>query len=116
MGGVIFLHRLLDFDLFLKKMSFFVNGRLVVHSFPALSLRCLARNASGTTTTALKQVLREELDGIRAAGTWKTERVITTPQAATIRVQGQTSNILNFCANNYLGLSVRNFCGLMILI
>ena len=47
-----------------------------------------------------------ELEGIREAGTWKAERVITSPQAAAIRVQGRAGTVLNFCANNYLGLSV----------
>src|SRR5512139_1449100 len=48
--------------------------------------------------------LRQQLDEIRAAGTYKRERVITTPQGATIRVaDGQP--VLNLCANNYLGLA-----------
>ena len=63
-----------------------------------------ARNTS--TVASLREILRTELDGIRAAGTWKSERVITSPQAASIRVKGRTGEILNFCANNYLGLSV----------
>ncbi|EDV29424.1 uncharacterized protein TRIADDRAFT_19375, partial [Trichoplax adhaerens] len=46
-----------------------------------------------------------KLEEIRQAGTWKDERVITTPQAAAIAVESRTDNILNFCANNYLGLS-----------
>jgi len=58
-----------------------------------------------STIAALREVLRTELDGIRAAGTWKSERVIVSPQAASIRVQGRPGEILNFCANNYLGLS-----------
>ena len=48
--------------------------------------------------------LVKELDGIKAAGTWKNERVITTPQDAHIRVAGGPE-VLNFCANNYLGLA-----------
>ena len=40
---------------------------------------------------------------IRDAGTWKEERVIQTPQGARIRVRGK--DVLNFCANNYLGLA-----------
>ncbi len=46
----------------------------------------------------------QQLTGIRDAGTWKDERVIITPQQAAIRVRdGQ--EVINFCANNYLGLS-----------
>ena len=44
-----------------------------------------------------------ELDEIRAAGLYKSERVITSPQGAEIEVNGK--KVLNFCANNYLGLS-----------
>ena len=55
---------------------------------------------------SLRGVLGAELDAIRAAGTWKAERVITSPQAASIRVRGRDGEVINFCANNYLGLSV----------
>jgi glycine C-acetyltransferase len=44
-----------------------------------------------------------ELDGIKEAGLYKSERIITSVQGAEITVGGQT--VLNFCANNYLGLS-----------
>jgi glycine C-acetyltransferase len=51
----------------------------------------------------LHEKLKRELAGIREAGLYKSERVIQSPQAATIRVpQGE---VLNFCANNYLGLA-----------
>ncbi|TKS91508.1 2-amino-3-ketobutyrate coenzyme A ligase, mitochondrial [Collichthys lucidus] len=52
-----------------------------------------------------RAVLEKELDGIRAAGTWKAERIITSMQGPQINVDGSRSRILNFCANNYLGLS-----------
>ena len=52
----------------------------------------------------VKQQLLSVLQGIRDDGLYKNERIIVSPQEATIRVQdGQT--VLNFCANNYLGLS-----------
>jgi glycine C-acetyltransferase len=44
-----------------------------------------------------------ELEEIRSAGLFKTERIISSPQGAEIIVNGKT--VLNFCANNYLGLS-----------
>lgn len=50
------------------------------------------------------QRFRQTLDEIRAAGLFKQERVITTPQGVSIRVQGGRE-VLNFCANNYLGLA-----------
>ena len=52
----------------------------------------------------LKSHLGQQLDDIRAAGTWKTERVIVTPQGTTIRVS-DGKPVLNLCANNYLGLA-----------
>ena len=47
--------------------------------------------------------IEEELNSIREVGLFKTERIITSPQGAEIEVNGKT--VLNFCANNYLGLS-----------
>lgn len=47
--------------------------------------------------------LASELAEIKAAGLYKTERIIESPQGAEITVNGKT--VLNFCANNYLGLS-----------
>jgi len=52
----------------------------------------------------MKQDLSKELSSIREAGLFKTERVIMTPQGAEIKVKDGTE-VLNFCANNYLGLS-----------
>jgi len=52
----------------------------------------------------LQQQLEEELVIINDAGLYKKERIITTPQGASIRVS-TGEEVLNFCANNYLGLS-----------
>jgi glycine C-acetyltransferase len=54
--------------------------------------------------TTLKPVLQQELEEIEKAGLFKRERVITSPQGADIKVQGG-KEVINFCANNYLGLS-----------
>jgi glycine C-acetyltransferase len=51
-----------------------------------------------------QQHVRQQLDDIRAAGTYKNERVIITPQGTTIRVS-DGKPVLNLCANNYLGLA-----------
>ena len=51
-----------------------------------------------------KEYLAAELDGIKAAGLYKSEREITTAQGARVGVKG-SSEVLNLCANNYLGLS-----------
>src|SRR5664279_2268169 len=50
-----------------------------------------------------KNRIGEELDAIKTAGLYKTERIITSEQGAEIEVGGK--KVLNFCANNYLGLS-----------
>ena len=52
----------------------------------------------------LQPVLQQELAGIETAGLFKKERVITSAQGADITVQGG-KEVINFCANNYLGLS-----------
>ncbi len=52
----------------------------------------------------LKPVLQQELADIEAAGLYKKERIITSAQGADITVQGG-KEVINFCANNYLGLS-----------
>ncbi|MBK0383386.1 glycine C-acetyltransferase [Pedobacter sp. SD-b] len=52
----------------------------------------------------LKPVLQKELNEIKSAGLYKKERVIVTPQGADIKVN-DGKEVLNFCANNYLGLS-----------
>jgi glycine C-acetyltransferase len=54
--------------------------------------------------TTLKPVLEQELAAIQEAGLYKRERIITTPQNAEIATT-ETPDVLNFCANNYLGLS-----------
>jgi len=52
----------------------------------------------------LQPVLQQELSAIEEAGLYKRERIITSPQGADITVQGG-KEVINFCANNYLGLS-----------
>ncbi len=56
---------------------------------------------------SVRDDLRTTLDEIRAAGLHKPERVIGTPQSATVTVTsgGRAGEVLNFCANNYLGLA-----------
>lgn len=58
---------------------------------------------STTTSTSFLQHIQSELDAIKEAGLFKRERIITSEQGAEITVNGKT--VLNFCANNYLGLS-----------
>ncbi len=55
-------------------------------------------------STRFLEHISGQLDQIRSAGTYKSERVITTPQNSSIQVAGGKP-VLNFCANNYLGLA-----------
>ena len=52
----------------------------------------------------LKTILEKELSSIKEAGLFKKERIITTPQGASIKTS-EGKEVINFCANNYLGLS-----------
>src|ERR1044072_7740932 len=56
---------------------------------------------------SVRDDLRATLDEIRAAGLHKPERVIDTPQSRAVNVSagGRPGEVLNFCANNYLGLA-----------
>jgi len=61
-------------------------------------------NATPTDTSAFYGHLQQELQGIRDAGLYKAERIITTPQGAQVHT-ADGREVLNLCANNYLGLS-----------
>lgn len=54
--------------------------------------------------STLQEYLKSELEDIRSAGTYKNERVISTPQGSTIRV-ADGEPVFNMCANNYLGFA-----------
>jgi len=53
---------------------------------------------------AIQEHLRQELESIRESGLFKKERIITSPQEAVIKLESG-EEVINFCANNYLGLS-----------
>jgi glycine C-acetyltransferase len=54
--------------------------------------------------STIQDQLTEEIEAIKSAGLYKKERIITTPQSASIATS-DGKDVLNFCANNYLGLS-----------
>ena len=58
-----------------------------------------------STLHKFKNHIGEQLNSIKEAGTFKNERIIVTKQGSHIKVAGSDAEILNFCANNYLGLS-----------
>lgn len=68
--------------------------------YEALNQRCYS-----TAAENFKGILQKQLEDIKAGGTFKTERVITSKQESKISVEGIPKKVLNFCANNYLGLS-----------
>jgi glycine C-acetyltransferase len=60
-------------------------------------------SVANMSDTHLLQVLRPQLDDLRARGLYKSERQLEGPQDAAIQVNGR--EVINFCANNYLGLA-----------
>ncbi|MDZ7373539.1 MAG: glycine C-acetyltransferase [candidate division KSB1 bacterium] len=54
---------------------------------------------------SFRQELRRTLEELKESGLYKEERILVTPQSPEIRVEGRDGVVLNFCANNYLGLS-----------
>jgi len=77
------------------------SGRLAAaQGFFGKSLRHSERSSS-----TLINRLANELKDIKDSGLWKNERVITSKQNPSVSVQGSSSKVLNFCSNNYLGLS-----------
>src|SRR5437870_953567 len=55
------------------------------------------------STTKIRHVLKSQLDDLQARGLYKRERLLQGPQGAAIQVNGR--EVINFCANNYLGLA-----------
>ena len=77
--------------------------------------KCFLRNLSTNLgSTKLKAILEKEISDTKNAGTWKTERVIVGKQGPSIKVEQMSNEILNFCANNYLGLSVKYFINIIL--
>eukprot|EP01114_Cavostelium_apophysatum_P022499 TRINITY_DN8162_c0_g1_i1.p1 TRINITY_DN8162_c0_g1~~TRINITY_DN8162_c0_g1_i1.p1 ORF type:complete len:431 (-),score=100.07 TRINITY_DN8162_c0_g1_i1:8-1300(-) len=71
------------------------------------AIRCIGTQKS-TNDKVFVDVLRKQLDDIRKAGTYKQERIIVSPQSSSIFVQPANQikqDVINFCANNYLGLA-----------
>eukprot|EP01118_Nematostelium_gracile_P005941 TRINITY_DN1895_c0_g1_i2.p1 TRINITY_DN1895_c0_g1~~TRINITY_DN1895_c0_g1_i2.p1 ORF type:complete len:329 (+),score=90.18 TRINITY_DN1895_c0_g1_i2:44-1030(+) len=70
-------------------------------SFPRFASQSTARDA------ALLENIEAQIQQIKSQGTYKKERIIVSPQKSTIEVSkdGKKGQVLNFCANNYLGLS-----------
>lgn len=81
---------------------FIITGQLAV----SLGRSQRVVRSYSSALSALRSEIQQELDAIKQQGTHKTERVITSKQDNKITVEGSNQEVLNFCANNYLGLSV----------
>lgn len=64
------------------------------------------RHSSTAAAHDFRAILQKHIRDIRSAGTYKNERVITSPQRTVINIEGTSRSVINFCANNYLGLAV----------
>ncbi|XP_075169570.1 glycine C-acetyltransferase [Haematobia irritans] len=62
-------------------------------------------SAASPANAQFREIISEQINSIKEAGTFKSERVITSSQSTLITVEGSNKKILNFCANNYLGLA-----------
>ncbi len=78
-------------------------NKLCQNSVPPFQLRRFAGRKYDCMNTSFVTRIASELDEIRSAGLFKNERIISSEQGPEIVVNGAT--VLNFCANNYLGLS-----------
>jgi len=74
------------------------------HETSAMPGSASNRHLTATMREAYLSHLRQTVDQVRAAGFYKAERVIDSPQSPEIRVNGN-DGVLNLCANNYLGLA-----------
>lgn len=66
---------------------------------------CVNNQITNIMYKNFKAHLEKELQDIKDVGLYKNERVIVTPQSSDIEVEGAKGEVLNFCANNYLGLA-----------
>mmetsp|Transcript_15073 Transcript_15073/g.17060 ORF Transcript_15073/g.17060 Transcript_15073/m.17060 type:complete len:441 (+) Transcript_15073:159-1481(+) len=69
-----------------------------------LHLRAFSQPAFCSESVDLRTSIGSQLQEIKTQGTYKLERVITSPQTSSVTVEPDNAEVLNFCANNYLGL------------
>lgn len=78
---------------------------LRVRAYAATSALAKPAQPAPADSGRLESMLQNQLDDMKEAGTFKVERVIKTPQSSSISVRERDEPVINFCANNYLGLS-----------
>lgn len=87
------------------------KNELILFSFCCTAVSPVVRGLIGSRHSSVaakdfRAILQQHINDIQAAGTYKNERVITSPQKTVITIEGTSRSVINFCANNYLGLSV----------
>jgi glycine C-acetyltransferase len=95
--------RLSALGLWLSDATLVFNFHIFEFAHLHIDYICGITKTTCSMNEKLVKRLADELAEIKAAGLYKTERIIESPQGAEITVNGKT--VLNFCANNYLGLS-----------
>jgi hypothetical protein len=81
----------------------FINTNLMLSRQINLTRMAMQSRRGFASHSGLTKVCQTIIKDIKEAGTYKTERVISSPQDMRIVANGK--NVLNFCANNYLGLA-----------
>lgn len=95
------------FHLCLHSFAILFDYHLLISAvFIPQQCKSVQRATHSAAQNRFRSILQNQLDDIHEAGTYKNERIITSPQDTTISVLGSYRKMLNFCANNYLGLSV----------
>lgn len=69
-------------------------------------LQTIAWRQLSSTMQNFRIILQKQLNDIHVAGTYKNERIISSPQKTVINIENSSKSVINFCANNYLGMSV----------
>lgn len=115
--AIVLLHIVIMFSVWL----FFLLTRLCVNHRLQSALQCtvftrfgvlinadhsIVYRQSSTAAHNFRTILQQQLDDIHAAGTFKNERIISSPQKTAINIKDSAQSVINFCANNYLGMSV----------
>lgn len=85
----------------------FLSGKDSVLLYKTGGIAVVRSLTQSAASADFRAILSKQISDIREAGTYKNERIITSSQNTSISVKGSQGKILNFCANNYLGLSVR---------
>ncbi len=86
----------------IMQFIFFIMPKSILKIITFFNYFCTTKYK--TMYGSIKEHLQQEIQNIKEAGLYKTERIITTSQNAVIKVS-TGEEVINFCANNYLGLS-----------